>query len=215
MKQQDGEKIPVEGLSRRSNYEIACQNMTARLLATIGATAITELYRDLLPETKAAQAISFFARTIRLPLVDGSITDESMWKLMAGALTYERRIYLPAALLRIVTSHFNDNPELGHFGALNTAELLSADFCYPAMESQTRISVAGCELWNQTNARHHILYGVIITLPRPSCPWYGLTLDFVTDLPESMALGYIMILVIVDHLTKMVTYFPSRKDIYC
>jgi len=32
----------------------------------------------------------------------------------------------------------------------------------------------------------------------PSQPWEGITLDFITDLPESLALGYTGILVIVD-----------------
>jgi transposase InsO family protein len=38
-------------------------------------------------------------------------------------------------------------------------------------------------------------------------------MDFVTDLPESMASGYTGILVIVDRLTKMAFYLPCRKDI--
>jgi hypothetical protein len=38
-------------------------------------------------------------------------------------------------------------------------------------------------------------------------------MDFVTDLPESMASGYTGILVIVDRLTKIAIYLPCRKDI--
>jgi hypothetical protein len=38
-------------------------------------------------------------------------------------------------------------------------------------------------------------------------------MDFVTDLPESTASGYTDILVVVDRLTKMVIYLPSRKDV--
>jgi hypothetical protein len=50
-------------------------------------------------------------------------------------------------------------------------------------------------------------------LETPSQPWEGVTMDFVTDVPESMALGHTGILVIVDRLTKMVIYLPCRKDI--
>jgi hypothetical protein len=46
-----------------------------------------------------------------------------------------------------------------------------------------------------------------------SRPWEGVTIDFVTDLPESTASGYTGILVIVDRLTKMAIYLPCRKDI--
>jgi len=38
-------------------------------------------------------------------------------------------------------------------------------------------------------------------------------MDFVTDLPESMALGSTGILVIVDRLTKMAIYSLCRNDI--
>jgi hypothetical protein len=38
-------------------------------------------------------------------------------------------------------------------------------------------------------------------------------MDFVTDLPESMASGYTGILVIVDRLTKMAIDLVCRKDI--
>jgi hypothetical protein len=47
----------------------------------------------------------------------------------------------------------------------------------------------------------------------PSAPWQGITMDFVTDLPESTASGYTGIAVIVDRLTKMAMYLPCRKDI--
>jgi len=47
----------------------------------------------------------------------------------------------------------------------------------------------------------------------PSRPWEGVTMDFVTDLPESTASGYTGILVILDRLTKMAIYLPCRKDI--
>jgi transposase InsO family protein len=46
----------------------------------------------------------------------------------------------------------------------------------------------------------------------PSRPWEGVTMDFVTDLPESMALGYTGIHVIVDQLTKMAISLPCWKD---
>jgi hypothetical protein len=46
----------------------------------------------------------------------------------------------------------------------------------------------------------------------PSQPWEGVTMDFVTDLPESTASTYTSILA-VDRLTKMAIYLPCRKDV--
>ena len=50
-------------------------------------------------------------------------------------------------------------------------------------------------------------------LEPPNQPWEGVTMDFVTDLPESTASQYTGILVIVDRLTKMAIYLPCRKDV--
>jgi hypothetical protein len=50
-------------------------------------------------------------------------------------------------------------------------------------------------------------------LETPSHPSQGAVMDFVTDLPESQALGYTTILVNDDRLTEMVIYLPGRKDI--
>ena len=47
----------------------------------------------------------------------------------------------------------------------------------------------------------------------PEYPWQGITMDFVTDLPESTACKYDSILVVVNRLTKMALYIPCRKDL--
>jgi hypothetical protein len=50
-------------------------------------------------------------------------------------------------------------------------------------------------------------------LPLPSHPREGLTMDFITDLPVSTESEYTRILVIINHLTKMMTYLFCREDI--
>jgi len=73
--------------------------------------------------------------------------------------------------------------------------------------------IARCELCHRIKAPWHAHHGTNMPLPPPSRPWEGVTMDFVTDLPESTASGYPGILVIVDRLTKMAIYLPCRKDI--
>jgi len=213
IEQLEGKKNPAYGPARRPDYEIGYDNMTAQLLATLAATIITESYDDLLPEIKAAQETDFLATAIRPTLVDVSTGDESQSRSIDGALTYERRKYVPAALRSRVTSLFHCNPESGHFGALKTDELVSRDFHWPAMDSDIRKYVAGCKLCHQIKAPGHARYGLNMPLSPPSRPWKGLTMDFGPDLTESMASGYTGILVIVDRLTKMAIYLPCRPDI--
>jgi hypothetical protein len=105
------------------------------------------------------------------------------------------------------------NPVSGNFGALNQAECVSRDFHWPAMDAKVRRYIAGCEQCHRIKAPQHARHGTNMPQRPPSRPWKGVTMDFVTDLPESTDSGYTAILVIVDRLTKMAIYLLCRKDI--
>jgi len=214
----EGSKNPADGPSRRPDYEIGYERPVARLLATVSV----EPYDDLMPAIIAAQAsdplaVDVSAKLVDRPMIDGTDTakEESQWKVLAGVLTYEGRIYVPAidSLRGKVISLFHDIPESGHFGALKTTELVSRDFYWPVMDTRVRKYVSGCEVCHRIKAPRHARHGINMPLEIPSRPWEGVTIDFVTDLPESTASGYTGILVIVDRLTKMAIYLPCRKDI--
>jgi hypothetical protein len=209
----EGKKNPANGPSRRHDYEIGYERPTTRLLATLAATTV-EPYNDLIQEIKAAQAIDALAadmkyKIIGTPIVDipdlqriDQLEEESTnkWKVTAGVLTHEGRIYVPKdnLLRNKVIRLFHNNPESGHFGPLKTADLVLRDFHWPAMDVTIRKYIAGCELCHRIKAPWHIHHGTNMPLTPPSRPWEGVTMDFVTDLPESTASGYTGILVIVD-----------------
>jgi len=181
-----------------------------------------EPYDDLMPAIIAAQASHPLAADVSAKLVDRPVADgtdtaeeESQWKVVAGVLTYEGRIYVPAvdSLRGKVRCLFHHNPESSHFGALKTTELVSRDSCWPVMDSPVRKYVSGCEVCHRVKAPRHARHGINMPLEIPSRPWEGVTMDFVTDLPEGTTSGYTGILIIVDRLTKMAIYLPCRKDI--
>jgi len=220
----EGTKNPADGPSRRPDYEIRYEKPVGRFLPTLAATV--EPYDDLLPAIKTAQASDSLAvdvnpRLVDIPMISGqegssdSGRDRDQWKVISGALTYKGRIYVPEddSLRGKVISVFHDNPESGHFGALMTAELASRDFYWPALDATVRKYIVGCELCHWIKAPHYARHGVNMPSVPPSRPWEGLTIDFVTDIPESTASEYTGILVIVDRLTKMAIYLPCQKDI--
>jgi len=95
----EGSKNPADGPSRRADYEIGYEWPVARLLATISV----EPYDDFMPAIIAAQASDLLAADVSAKLVDrptieGTDTakEEGQWKVVAGVLTYEGRIYVPA-----------------------------------------------------------------------------------------------------------------------
>jgi hypothetical protein len=59
---------------------------------------------------------------------------------------------------------------------------------------------------------HHACPRFNNPLQPPSRPWLGVTIHFITGLPESTAPKYTAILVLVNRLPKMVTYLICRKD---
>jgi len=125
IKHLDGSKNPANGPSRRPDYEIRYERPVAPLLTTVSV----ELYDYPMPAIIAAQrsdplAVDVWAKLVDRAMIDGThiAQDESEWKVMAGVLNYEGRVYVPAtdSLHEKVISLFHDNPESGHFGALKT-----------------------------------------------------------------------------------------------
>jgi len=145
--------------------------------------------------------------------VEGAADSHRNWKVVAGALTYKGRIYVPEPLCSKVICLFHDNPESAHFGPLWTAELVSRDFYWPAMDATVRKYVARCEVCDWIKAPRHERHGTNIPLPPPHWPWEEVSMDFATDRPESMASAYKGIFVIADRLNMMAIYLPCRKDI--
>jgi hypothetical protein len=129
--------------------------------------------------------------------MNGHVTEEETttevdWAVSAGALTFEGRVSVPDSdeLCSKVIALHHDNPESGHFGALKTAELISRNFYWPALQTSVRQYVTGCEVCHRVKAARHAKYGVNMPIEPPSQPWEGVTMDFVSDLPESTASAY-------------------------
>jgi len=198
-------KNPADGPSRRPDYEIGYERPTARLLPTLPTNTVAP-YDDLHQKIITAHAIDALAADVKRSIVSTPIVDipdlqrideleedsSNEWKVTTGVLTYEGRIYVPKddLLRNKVISHFHDNPESGHFAALKTAELASREFFWPAVDATVRKYIAGCELCHRIKAPRHAHHSTNMPLPPPSRPWEGVTMDFVTDLPESTASEY-------------------------
>jgi hypothetical protein len=232
----NGTKNPVDGPSQRPDYEEGYEQPTVRLLATshqylfANAVEIDPIEKDLLAEIIESQKTDGLATELLGKLdkrgrdqvtkqhVTGHMTrDETTedWAVSTGALTFEGRVYVPDSdkLRSKVIALHHDNPESGHFGALKTAELISRNFYWPALQTSVRQYVAGCEVCHRVKAAIHAKYGVNMPIKPPNQPWEGVTIDFVTDLPESTASAYTGILVVMDRLTKMAIYLSCRKDV--
>ncbi|KAH8144283.1 uncharacterized protein LAJ45_11743 [Morchella importuna] len=127
-----------------------------------------------------------------------------------GLLYYQGLLYIPddaAIKLEILRTH-HDAPSAGHPGRARTLELLSRNFYWPQMRKYVARYVDHCDTCSRIKPARHAPYGLLKPLVPPVKPWSSLSMDHVTGLPESQ--GSNAILVVVDRLTKMAHYIPTR-----
>jgi len=131
------------------------------------------------------------------------------------ASTNDGRIYMPAAPSSRVTKHFLGNAKSGRFRTLKTADLILWHVNWPALDLVIKRFDGSCELCHPTKPPHDVHYGLNMPLSPPALRWERLTMDFITNLRESVALGYTRISLILNFSTQNVTYLRCGKDINC
>jgi hypothetical protein len=130
----------------------------------LAATTVSP-FDDLLPAVKAPQDTDPLATDMKnkigypgQPNRQAGSTDKEAdmkWKVIAGALTFEGRIYVPETPRNQVISLFHGNSESDHFGALRTAELISRDFYWLGLDTTVRKYVTGCKVCHRIKAPRH------------------------------------------------------------
>jgi len=78
------------------------------------------------------------------------------------------------------------------------------------MERDIRKYCSECDNWQRTKAPRHAKHGLLHQLELACKPWTHISMDFITDLPESE--GATIILVVVDRFTKMAHFIPIKKN---
>ncbi|KAH0607596.1 uncharacterized protein H6S33_002630 [Morchella sextelata] len=129
-----------------------------------------------------------------------------------GRLLYRGALYVPDdndLRLRLLKEH-HDKPSAGHPGKAKTLELLNREYYWPQMRKYVDQYVRNCNVCDRSKAPCNAPYGVLRPMPIPDGPWRDVSMDFITDLPESD--GYNEILVVVDRLTKMRHLIPTTKE---
>ena len=110
----------------------------------------------------------------------------------------------------------HDDPYAKHFGAHKMLELLQRKYFCSRMAKDVKRYVKDCETCNCTKAACHKPYRLLQLLPAPSRPWKDIIIDFITGVPPSLGVdkkAYNVILVVVDHYTKLAKYYPVLKTI--
>jgi len=184
------------------------------------ATVVVEPHDDLMPPNIAAPdssmlAVNVSATLVTKPMIDCTdlAKEPSQSTVISGTLTCKGRICVPVvySLHRKVLNLFYDKPETGHFGAFMTTELVTTECYWPEMDSHLHKYGSDCELCHRSKASWDARHGISMTLETPFRLWDSVMMNFITDLPESTALGYTGTPITMDRLTMIAIYLYARK----
>ena len=99
--------------------------------------------------------------------------------------------------------------EGAHAGYHHTYNRVAAHYYWPRMAKDIQGYVKSCDVCQKIKHQKHAPYGMLQPLPIPGEPYETITMDFITELPNSN--GYDAILVIVDKLSKYGLFIPVHS----
>jgi hypothetical protein len=149
-------------------------------------------------------------------LLEDMMQDSDSWDdyiLEDGLLYFQGRITVPddINIKREILSACHDGITAGHFGIFKTHELVSRSYYWPNLRHFVKRFVTTCDICQRNKTVRHKPYGLLQPLPIPETPWSSISMDFIVQLPSSN--GHTAILVVVDRMTKMAHFIPTRDDI--
>jgi len=189
-------------LSRRPDYKNDNKKTSSTLLKEENfCCANTENITMLINEQKKDK---FCKNTI--DKINSTSGKSAIFKLIEGILHFQNRIIVPSSLKPNILRTMHDNPTSGHQGVDKTLEKIKRHYWWPNMKNDITNYVLSCEVCSKSKIRRHQPYGKVIPLPVPNRPWEIIGVDFIVYLPSSQNCTCIM--VVSDHLTKMVHLIP-------
>ncbi|KAK3526101.1 hypothetical protein QTP70_015426, partial [Hemibagrus guttatus] len=118
------------------------------------------------------------------------------------------RLFVPSRFQPQVNRWVHEAPSSGHPGTRRSAQLVSRQFWWPSLGSDVEDFVRQCATCAQARTSRQRPEGLLEPLPVPRRPWSHLSMDFLTDLPDSG--GFTAIMVVVDRFSKGCKLVPLK-----
>ena len=136
------------------------------------------------------------------------------WNFENGLLLYRGKVYIPKDdnedLRRVIVQIHHDLPSAGHPGRWKTYELVSWNYWWPGISTFVKRYVTSCDTCQRMKNRPQQPYGPLMPNPVPGGPWDVITVDLITQLPESD--GFDAICVVVDRFSKRAHFFAITNE---
>ncbi|KAJ8455645.1 hypothetical protein ONZ51_g12371 [Trametes cubensis] len=134
------------------------------------------------------------------------------WSDDDGILLYKNRVYVPPdnQLYRDIVKMHHDAPIMGHPGVQKTYDLVKREYMWPGMRKFIVQYVKGCAACQTSKVNTHPIKPGFIPIQHSgdTRPFRTITMDYITDLPESD--GFNAVQVAVDHdVSKAAEHGPD------
>jgi hypothetical protein len=106
----------------------------------------------------------------------------------------------------------HDAPSAGHPGIHRTLVLVSTNFFWPQLRHDVQTYVVKCLQCQINKAERLKVAGLLHPLDIPNKKWESISMDFIVSLPRTQR-GHDSIWVIVDRLTKLARFIPTRTTV--
>ncbi len=109
----------------------------------------------------------------------------------------------------------HDDSLARHFDADKISELLDCKYYWKSMIKNVKEYIDTCDICQRVKMKRHLSYDELKSLSQLTDSWKEITMNFITDLSSSKwkKVVYDLILVIVDHYTKMTRYLSMKKTL--
>ena len=198
-----------DALSRRADYQlkpgdVQVEGQNQVLLPQekflIGSTRKHESELSFLDKIKIDQSEDEFLR---------KLAEGKDFTLEDDCLMFRGRIVIPNSKKIEVLKLCHDSKLAGHHGVRKTFQLISKTYWWPSYRKDCKSYVESCHICSRAKANRRKPAGLLQSLPCPPRPWYSISMDMITHLPEVN--GKNSILVVVDRFTKMSHFVPCSE----
>ncbi len=212
-------------VEKQLNYvaeTVDCKQLISRAIVrvlTIHETAYDFSSKFIVELIKILQQEDKFAVKLR--------ADETMniWKNDVEAWTlnsqemieYNESLYVSEDLSvreELLKRHHDDSLTR-HFDADKISKLLNRKYYWKSMIKNVKEYINTCNICQRVKMKHHLSYDELRSLFQLTNSWKEIIMNFITDLSSSKwkEVVYDLILVIVDHYTKMTRYLFMKKTL--
>ena len=111
-----------------------------------------------------------------------------------------------------LTYLFHDTPYAGHTGVNRTLKAVQGHYWWPGMAADVKQYVLTCRKCQLNKPEARRAAGLLQPLPVPSKLWHSVSMDLITQLPETPQ-GHSAIVDFVDRLSKMTHFAPTKNSL--